>query len=70
MEIIEDCHQNSSTILTSQLHVAQWHDFIAAQTVVDAILDFIVHDAHRIQLSGESLRKRAQPKTENEIINK
>ena len=58
MELIEDRHQNRSTLLTSQLPVKQWHDAIGEQTVADAILDRLVHDAHRIELSGESLRKR------------
>jgi len=58
MEIIEDRHGNHSTIITSQLPVAQWHEAIGEKTVADAILDRIVHDAHRIELSGESLRKQ------------
>jgi len=57
MEIIEDRHGNHSTIITSQLPVAQWYEVIGEQTVADAILDRIVHDAHRIDLVGESLRK-------------
>jgi DNA replication protein DnaC len=57
MEIIEDRHGNRSTIITSQLPVAQWYEVIGEQTVADAILDRIVHDAHRIDLLGESLRK-------------
>jgi len=68
MEIIEDRHQNRSTLLTSQLPVAQWHDAIGEQTIADAILDRIVHDANRIELSGESLRKRKQQKTEIENL--
>lgn len=57
MEIIEDRHGNRSTIITSQLPVSQWYEVIGEQTVADAILDRIVHDAHRIDLLGESLRK-------------
>jgi len=57
MEIIEDRHGNRSTIITSQLPVAQWYEVIGEQTVADAILDRLVHDAHRIELLGESLRK-------------
>jgi len=58
MEIIEDRHGKRSTIIASQLPVPQWHEIIGEETVADAILDRIVHDAHRIELKGESLRKR------------
>ena len=58
MEIIEDRHEKSSTIITSQLPVKQWYDVIGEKTIADAILDRIVHDAQRIELKGESLRKR------------
>ncbi len=59
MEIFEDRHGKRATIVTSQLPVAQWHDIIGEQTIADAILDRLVHDAHRIELKGESLRKKA-----------
>jgi len=66
MEIIEDRHGTRSTIITSQLPVAQWYEVIGEQTLADAILDRIVHDAHRIDLLGESLRKTQKNKiTEN-----
>ena len=58
MEIIEDRHGNRSTIITSQLPVAQWYEVIGEQTIADAILDRIVHDAHRMELVGESIRRR------------
>ena len=58
MEIIEDRHGKSSMIITSQVPVKQWYDIIGEKTIADAILDRIVHDAHRIELKGESLRKR------------
>jgi DNA replication protein DnaC len=58
LEIIEDRHGKRSTIITSQLPVSQWYDVIGETTVADAILDRIVHQAHRIEMSGESLRKR------------
>jgi len=57
MEIIEDRHGKKSTIVTSQLPVSEWHDVIGESTVADAILDRLVHGAHRIELKGESLRK-------------
>lgn len=58
MEIIEDRHGKRSTIIASQLPVQQWYDIIGEATIADAILDRLVHDAHRIELQGESLRKR------------
>ena len=58
MEIIEDRHGKHSTIITSQLPVRQWHDVIGEKTIADAVLDRIVHNAHRIELAGESLRKQ------------
>lgn len=58
LEIIEDRHQNSSTIIASQLPVDKWYDVIGESTVADAILDRLVHTSHRIELSGESMRKK------------
>lgn len=58
MEIIEDRHGKRSTIITSQLPVNEWYDVIAEKTIADAVLDRIVHDAHRIELEGESMRKK------------
>jgi DNA replication protein DnaC len=58
LEIIEDRHGKRSTIITSQLPVAKWYDVIGDPTIADAILDRIVHTAHRIELIGESLRKK------------
>lgn len=57
MEIVEDRHKKASMIITSQLPVNCWHEVIGEKTIADAILDRIVHDAHRVELSGESLRK-------------
>ena len=67
MEIIEDRHGKTSTIITSQVPIAAWHDVIGEQTIADAILDRIVHDAHRIEMKGESLRKKRQPKDDEKI---
>lgn len=58
MEIIEDRHGKSSTIITSQVPVKQWYEIIGEKTIADAILDRIVHDAQRIELKGDSMRKR------------
>lgn len=58
MEMIEDRHGRSSTIIASQLPVADWYDVIGEQTIADAILDRLVHTSFRIELKGESLRKK------------
>jgi DNA replication protein DnaC len=58
IEIIEDRHGKRSTIIAAQIPVAQWHDVIGEKTVADAVLDRIVHNAYRIEMVGESLRKR------------
>lgn len=57
MEIVEDRYQNGSIIITSQLPVEVWHDVIGEPTFADAILDRIVHNAHRLPLDGPSMRK-------------
>ena len=57
LEVIEDRYQLRSTIVTSQLPVSDWHASLGEPTIADAILDRLVHNAHRIELRGESLRK-------------
>jgi DNA replication protein DnaC len=57
-EIAEDRYHSRSTILTSQLPVARWHEQIGDPTIADGILDRLVHNAHRIEMSGESMRKK------------
>lgn len=57
MEIVEDRHAKTSTIIASQLPVASWFDIIGEATIADAILDRLVHSSHRIELKGDSLRK-------------
>jgi len=57
LEIVEDRHGNRSTILTSQLPVADWHDHVGDPTVADAICDRLLHNAHRIVLQGPSRRR-------------
>lgn len=57
MDIIEDRHGKKSTIITSQVPVKDWYDVIGEKTIADAVLDRIVHQAIRIELFGESLRK-------------
>jgi len=58
LDIIEDRHQKRSTILTSQIPVKQWYDIIGEKTIADAVLDRIVHHSLRLELYGESLRRR------------
>ena len=57
LDIIEDRHAKKSTIITSQIPVKDWYDMIGEKTIADAVLDRIVHQAVRIELFGESLRK-------------
>jgi DNA replication protein DnaC len=57
LEIIEDRYQVRSTIITTQLPIDMWHDIIGDQTFADAICDRLVHNAHKIILTGESMRK-------------
>jgi len=57
MEIIEDRHGRKATIIASQLPVNTWHETIGESNIADAILDRLVHTAHRVQLEGESMRK-------------
>lgn len=59
LEIMDDRHGKGSTIVTSQVPVDHWHEVIGDPTIADAILDRLVHNAHRLTLKGESLRKQA-----------
>jgi DNA replication protein DnaC len=59
LEVIDDRHGRAATVVTSQLPVPSWHEWIADPTLGDAILDRLVHNAHRIELKGESMRRRA-----------
>ncbi len=59
LEIMDDRHGRASTIVTSQLSVDHWHEIIGDPTIADAILDRLVHNAYRLVLKGESLRKAA-----------
>jgi DNA replication protein DnaC len=57
LEVVEDRHGASSTIVTTQLPIEHWHENIRDPTIADAILDRLVHNAHKINLKGESMRK-------------
>jgi len=63
LEILEDRYQRRSTIVTSQLPVSQWHEAIGDPTFADAILDRLIHNAYRVDLKGESMRKRLEKET-------
>jgi len=64
LEILEDRHNVRSTIVTSQLPLKNWHERIGDATLVDAILDRLVHNAYKITLKGESMRKRLKSLTQ------
>ena len=57
LEILEDRNGRGSTIVTSQVPADQWHEVIGDPTLADAILDRLVHNAHRLNMTGESMRK-------------
>lgn len=57
LEILDDRHSQASTLMTSQFPPTRWHELIGDATVADAILDRLIHGAHRIDLKGESMRK-------------
>lgn len=59
MEVIEDRYANRATLIASQLPVDQWHDYLGNATLADAILDRLLHNAHRLELTGDSMRKKA-----------
>jgi DNA replication protein DnaC len=60
-EICEERYQRRSTVLTSQLPISRWHEQIGDPTLADGILDRLVHNAHRIEMKGDSMRKRGKP---------
>ena len=58
LDVVEDRYNLSSIIICSQLPIDKWHDNIGDPTIADAICDRLIHNAHRIKLSGESMRKK------------
>lgn len=58
LEILEERHGEGSTIVTSQIPVDQWHEVIGSPTLADAIMDRLVHNAHRLNITGESMRRQ------------
>ena len=67
-EIMEDRHGSKSTIITSQLPTTKWHSHVGDATLADAILDRLLHNAHRLILKGESMRKTKSGLTEDEHL--
>ena len=61
LELVEERYGRGATLITSQIPVDRWHDLIGEPTLADAILDRLLHNAHRLQLRGESLRKKTAP---------
>jgi DNA replication protein DnaC len=59
LEVVDDRHQRGSTIITSQVPIEHWHEVIASPTIAAAIFDRLVHNAHRLALNGDSMRKVA-----------
>ena len=70
MEIMDDRYGESSTVMISQLPVSEWYDTIGDNTLADAILDRIVHNSHRLELGGESMRKIEAEKAEKQALKK
>ena len=68
MEIMDDRHGSASTIIISQLPTDQWYQSIGDNTLADAILDRVMHNAHRIKLKGESMRKKHLELTDGEHL--
>ncbi len=66
LEVLEDRYDVRSTLVTSQLPVRNWHDAIGDPTFADAILDRLVHNAYRIELKGDSMRKKRRPSTHSD----
>ena len=66
LELIEDRHGLRSTLITSQLPISAWHEYLNDATVADALLDRLLNGAHRLELKGESMRKRSATLTKSE----
>ena len=69
-EILEDRYDRRSTIVAAQLPIKHWHEVIGDPTLADAILDRLVHNAHKFNLKGDSMRKKRKPSTPNSSTKK
>lgn len=61
LEILDDRYQRKSTIMTSQLPITHWHEHLNDATLADAILDRLIHNSVKLELNGDSLRKKQKP---------
>ena len=68
MEILDDRYGTTSTVMVSQLPVDQWYVTVGDNTLADALLDRLIHNAHRLALKGESMRKKMATLTEREHL--
>jgi DNA replication protein DnaC len=68
MEVIDDRHGRASTIVATQIPLDRWHDQIGDATYADAILDRLVHNAYRLEMKGESMRRRAARQSADDAI--
>jgi DNA replication protein DnaC len=68
LEVLEDRYGRRATMVTSQLPFEHWHDVVGDTTFADAILDRLIHNAHRITLKGASMRRKTTEKTETSEI--
>lgn len=69
LEAIEERHGVGATIVTSQLSVADWHEYLGGGRIADAILDRIIHNAHRIEVASKnSMRKDSMPKNGTDLL--
>jgi DNA replication protein DnaC len=66
LEIVDDRFDKSATLITSQLPVERWHDYLADPTLADAILDRLVHNAYQVAMKGESMRATRAAKRTSE----
>ena len=62
LEVMEDRYELRSTIITSQIPIKNWHEIIGDSTIADAILDRTVHNSYRIELDGDSMRRKDKEK--------
>lgn len=67
LELCDERYQRRSMILTSQVPIAHWHEQIGDPTLADSILDRLIHNAYRLELSGESMRKKRSRKPEQDL---
>jgi DNA replication protein DnaC len=68
LEIMEDRHGSKSMVITSQLPITKWHAYIGDATLTDAILDRLLHNAHKLNLKGKSMRKAMSSLTDDEHL--